>query len=467
MRILLVLTEINQRFGSLGAAHGLMSISAYLKQNGCTDIHFGYYPDKDYLEKWQEDLQTIQPQLVGIYTTAPQFQFIRKMVQTVSNPDVFVILGGPHPTIFPQCLEQTPRLNAICRGEGEYPLLDLARALDQGSDVSPIKNLWIRANGQIIRNEARPLIQDLDSLPFVDRELRDHQQVIDNWGLSQIRILAGRGCPFSCTFCSNHRIRKVQEGRYVRFRSANHIIEEIKLLRTRYRFNEILFDDDICWIDRKLVHEFADRYKKEIGLPFMFSGRVEILDRDKLTRLKEAGATRVGFGVEHGDQTFRQNVLRRKMTNKQILEVSQIAKEVGLQVKTLNMVGLPGETPELHQATVRLNQQIQPDVAGISIFYPLPGTDLYDLCLKEGYLKEENALLGDDDVIYKKSVLEMPQYKQEEIEKSMKWFAFKVFWPYSKIRAVGYRVLLSNYGEWMLTILGKLRQPLRKLLKGL
>jgi anaerobic magnesium-protoporphyrin IX monomethyl ester cyclase len=467
MRILLVLTEINQRFGQLGAAHGLMSISAYLKQNGFTDVHFGYYPDKGYLQQWQEDLVTIKPQLIGIYATAPQFQFIRNMIQAVSDPSIFIILGGPHATIFPQCLEQTPRLNALCLGEGEYPMLELGQALEQGKDYTRIKNLWIKTNGRIIQNPTRPFIQDLDSLPFVDRDLGDHQKVIDNWGLSQVRIMAGRGCPFNCTFCSNHRIRKMQEGGYVRFRSADHIIGEIKELQKKYRFTEILFDDDICWIDRKLVYEFAERYKKEIGLPFMFSGRVEILDRDKLTRLRDAGGTRVGFGVEHGDQGFRNKVLRRKTTNKQMVEISQIAKEVGLQIKTLNMVGLPGETPELHQATIRLNQQIQPDVAGISIFYPFPGTDLYDLCLKEGYLKEEQDVLKDDDVIYKKSILDMPQYKPEAIENSLKWFAFKVFWPYSKIRAIGYRVMLSNYGETLLAILGKFRRPLRKLLKGL
>jgi anaerobic magnesium-protoporphyrin IX monomethyl ester cyclase len=467
MKILLVLTEINQRFGQLGAAHGLMSISAYLKQTGYPDIHFGYYPDKGYLQQWQDDLDKIKPQLIGIYATAPQFQFIQKMIQAVSDPNCFIILGGPHPTIFHQCLEQTPRLNAICIGEGEYPMLELAQVLEQGKDFTRIKNLRIRHQGRIIENPTRPLIQDLDSLPFVDRELGDHQKVIDNWGLSQVRILAGRGCPFNCTFCSNHRIRKMQEGRYVRFRSANHIIEEIKVLQKKYRFNEILFDDDICWIDRNLVYEFAERYKKEIGLPFMFSGRVEILDRDKLTKLKEAGGTRVGFGVEHGDQTFRSQVLRRKTTNKQMLEISRIAREVGLQIKTLNMVGLPGETPELHQATVKLNQQIQPDVAGISIFYPFPGTDLYDLCLKEGYLKEDQAALNDDDVIYKKSILDMPQFEPEAIQKSLKWFAFKVFWPYSKIRAIGYRMMLSDYGEVFLAILGKLRRPLRKLLKGL
>ncbi len=467
MRILLVLTEINQRFGQLGAAHGLMSISAFLKQNGYTDIHLGYYPDRGYLEQWRDDLKRINPQLIGIYTTAPQFQFIQKMVQAVDDPGMFIILGGPHPTIFPQCLEQTSRLNALCIGEGEYPMLELAQALEQGKDYTRIKNLWVKENGRQIQNPTRPFIQDLDSLPFVDRELSDHQKVIDNWGLSQIRILAGRGCPFNCTFCSNHRIRKLQQGAYVRFRSADHIINEIKGLQKKYRFSEILFDDDICWIDRDLVHEFADRYKKEIGLPFMFSGRAEILDRDKLTKLKEAGGTRVGFGVEHGDQNFRNQVLRRKTTNKQMLEVSRIAKEVGLQVKTLNMVGLPGETPELHQATIKLNQQIRPDVAGISIFYPFPGTDLYDLCLEKGYLKEEQDVLKDDDVIYKKSILDMPQYKPEAIENSLKWFAFKVFWPYSKIRALGYRVMLSNYGETLLAILGKFRRPLRKLLKGL
>lgn len=467
MRILLVLTEINQKFGALGAAHGLMSLSAYLKQNGYIDIHFGYYPEKDYLVKWQEDLKRIRPRLIGIYSTAPQFQFIQKMVQTVPDPDMFIILGGPHPTIFPQCLEQTPRLNAICLGEGEYPMLELAQALEQGKDYTLIKSLWVKENGRILRNPTHPFIENLDSLPFVDRELSDHQKVIDNWGLSQIRIMAGRGCPFNCTFCSNHRIRKLQQGGYVRFRSADHIIGEIKELQKKYRFSEILFDDDICWIDRDLVHEFAERYKKEIGLPFMFSGRVEILDRDKLTRLKEAGGTRVGFGVEHGDQTFRQTVLRRKMTNQKILEVARIAKEVGLQVKTLNMVGLPGETLELHQATIKLNQQIQPDVVGVSIFYPMPGTDLYDLCLEKGYIKEDLASLGDEDTIYKKSLLRMPQFQPSEIEKASRWFAFKVFWPFSKVKAVSYRVLYSRYGESLLGFMSHLRRPLRKLLKGL
>ncbi|RPH82779.1 MAG: cobalamin B12-binding domain-containing protein [Desulfobacteraceae bacterium] len=137
MRILLVLTEINQKFGALGAAHGLMSISACLKQEGYTDIHFGYYPDPNYLEKWQEDLNRIKPQIIGIYTTAPQFQFIQKMIQAVESPDPFIILGGPHPTIYPQCLEKTPRLNALCIGEGEYPMLDLARALGSRKRCPP------------------------------------------------------------------------------------------------------------------------------------------------------------------------------------------------------------------------------------------------------------------------------------------------------------------------------------------
>jgi len=231
MRILLVLTEINQKFGALGAAPGLMSISAVLKQNGYKDNHFGYYPDKNYLEKWQEDLKRIRPHLVGIYATVPQFQFIRKMIQAVSDSEPFIIIGGPHPTIFPKCLEETPRLNAICIGEGEYPMLELAQALEEGKGPTRILNLWIRHNVRLIQNPTRPFIQDLDSLPFVDRELGDHQKVIDNWGLSQIRIMAGRGCPFNCTFYSNHRIRKLQSGRYVRFRSVDHIIREIKMLQ--------------------------------------------------------------------------------------------------------------------------------------------------------------------------------------------------------------------------------------------
>ena len=106
------------------------------------------------------------------------------------------------------------------------------------------------------------------------------------------------------------------------------------------------------------------------------------------------------------------------------------------------MVGLPGETLALHQETIRLNQQIQPDVVGSTIFYPMPGTDLYDLCLKEGYIQEEGSALGESDTIFKKSILRMPQFTPEEIEKALRWFTFKVFWPYDKVKALGYRVLV-------------------------
>jgi anaerobic magnesium-protoporphyrin IX monomethyl ester cyclase len=464
MKILFVFTELNQKFGALRSQHGLAFLSAVLKQNGYSDVSLSYFSGTLDLAQWAEDLRCKQPDLIGFYSTAEQFHFIKKLIEVVPQP-IFTIGGGPHPSCYPLCLEAIPRLDAICVGEGEYPLLELVQALEQGRDYSQIKSLWVRRNGEIIKNPTRPFIHHLDELPFEDRELFNTQEAINQYGLSQLRILASRGCPFSCTFCSNKRMSKTQSGPYVRFRSADHLLEELNQLKRKYRFEEIFFDDDIFIMNREIVMEFCQRYPQEIGKPFVFAGRVEACRQDILTALKKAGGRRIDFGVESGHEELRRSILKRKMSNRQIIEATQLAQRVGLQVKTLNMVGLPEETPEKFKETIRINQAIKPEVASLYVFYPYPGTELYDYCLEKGYLHPEESL-PENYISRRDSILELPYFPKKAINQSYRWFAFQVFWSYSPIKAIGYTLINSKHGEFFMAVTKKFRNILRKFLKG-
>jgi anaerobic magnesium-protoporphyrin IX monomethyl ester cyclase len=464
MKIMFVFTELNQKFGALRSQHGLASLSAILKQKTRAEIGFSYFAESLDLGKWEEDLRCFQPDLIGFYSTAEQFHFVKTLIESVPRP-VFTLCGGPHPTCYPLCLESIPRLDAICIGEGEYALLDLVRALETDRDYTTVRNLWVRKNGNIIRNETRPFIAELDELPFEDRELFNTQEAIDKYGFSQLRIMASRGCPFSCTYCSNKRTSKTQLGRYVRFRSADHILGEITAIKSKYHFEEIFFDDDIFMMNREIVEEFCSRYPQEVGKPFVFCGRVEACHKDILTMLREAGGRRIDFGLESGHEDLRRTIMKRKMSNRQIIEATRLARSVGLQVKTLNMVGLPEETPEKFQETVKINQEINPDVVSISIFYPYPGTELYDYCREKNYLDPQESL-PENYVSRRESLLELPGFSKEEIARCFRWFGFHVYKKHSLIKAIGYKLIYSQHGEFFLNLSKKFRKILRKILKG-
>jgi anaerobic magnesium-protoporphyrin IX monomethyl ester cyclase len=153
------------------------------------------------------------------------------------------------------------------------------------------------------------------------------------------------------------------------------------------------------------------------------------------------------------------------MSNRQIIEATQLAQKVGLQVKTLNMVGLPEETPEKFKETIRINQAIKPEVASLYVFYPYPGTELYDYCLEKGYLHPEESL-PENYISRRDSILELPYFPKKAINQSYRWFAFQVFWSYSPIKAIGYTLINSKHGEFFMAVTKKFRNILRKFLKG-
>jgi len=464
MKIFLLFTEINQKFGPLYYQHGLASISALLKKHGFTSISLIHIDSESALPKWQSYINKHKPDILGIYSTTEQFPYIKKLIENI-HKDIFTICGGPHPTCNPMCIKDLSRLDAVCIGEGEYPMLELTTALKHGRDHLKIKNLWFRDRSRILKNDTRLFTETLDVLPFEDRELFRLQQSIDRYGLGQVRVMTSRGCPYHCTYCANKHIGSSQPGQYFRLRPVGHIMDELLALNQKYRFDEVFFDDDIFMADPATRKEFCKRYKEDIGKPFVFCGHIDRCSEEMLKDLKNAGGRRIDFGIESGNEGLRRKILKRNMTNEKIIHITKIAKRVGLQVKTLNMVGLPEETAEKHMDTVMLNRKIQPDVASIFVFYPYPGTELYKYCINKSYFDPDKPI-PEGYVSRRSPLLDLPCFSKSEITRCFERFGFRIYRKSSLKKALLYTALYSSYGEMLMKITARLRNILVRLFPG-
>jgi len=374
----------------------------------------------------------VKPDLIGFSSVTNQFPYMKLYAKWIKEEvDLPVVCGGIHATLSPEEVIACDDINVVCIGEGEYPLLELANRLESGKEYDRIENFWVRKEGTVIRNPLRPLISNLDELPFPDREIFPYEKVLRRRG-GQADFLAGRGCPYSCTYCCNYAIRKIHEGkgRYVRIRSISNVLEEIKRVTDKYGslVKELSFDDDTFTLMHGWVKEFCEAYGKEFDHPFSCNARVDTVNKEVLAALKKAGCDIIKIGVESGNEWLRRNVLKRSMTNEQIIKACKTAHDLGLKVHVFNMIGLPFETSSMIEETIELNRLIAPDRVQTSIFYPYPKTELYEICKEEGFLTDKYKKSYFDDG----TTLNLPTLSQEQI--NMYYAKFKELAAESYIR---------------------------------
>ena len=300
---------------------------------------------------------------------------------------VLTVWGGPHPTYFPEIINENG-IDIICRGEGDYVLLDLANAIDRDENVAEIRNLWVKEDGRIRKNLLRPLVDNLDTLPFQDRNLyyASYPSLKNN---PHKIFLGGRGCPYACTFCFNEQLRNMYRGlgKYVRFRSPSNIIEEIENVRQRYPLKTVFFNDDIFVLDPVWLKEFLVLYANEVSLPFYATARADTLAEDTVRLLKKAGCKCVSFAIESGNEEIRNKILGKKITNQQIIDAGRILKKYGIRFATFNMVGIPGETAQDAFKTMEINVTIGTDYPRCSFLTPYPGTRIAEYAKRMGYIE--------------------------------------------------------------------------------
>ena len=465
MKVLFVYTDINVRGGAQSYQFGIGSISAVLKTHGHeTRLHYMFGDCNP--QALLAEISSYQPDLIAFPAVSPQYQYVRKVFESLpmERPRPFTLLGGQHATLCPDCIREIPNLDAICIGEGEYPTLELLEALRDGKSVNGIRNLVIKqADGSLIENPTRCFIDDLNTLPFPDRELFDTQAIIDS-DFKTALFMFSRGCPYKCSFCSNHALRTKQDGTYVRFRSVDSCIQEIRNVVDRYDVRALYFNDDCFTVSKPFVKAFCDAYKAEFKLPFDINARPETLSDEMCAMLAAAGCRRISIGIECGDEAFRKEVLKRSMTNDRIVAAFESCRKAGIKTKSFNIVGFPGETPAIFNETVKLNERINPDSVIIGIFEPYPGTELADVCIAERYIDDtraDQAFIGRTDTI-----LNMPGFPRTEILRSFRTFAYRVYKKHDFKKAVMLRVYYSRYGQFLIAMLAPFKNILRKIGMG-
>lgn len=415
MHILLVYFDFMKGAGGK-YYEGLASISACLKQKGYR-VELYHITEKLLKEKFLDAFENLysDADLVGFSSTSNVFPYVTEysLALKTAFPQKLTICGGPHPTLLPEDFLESPGLDMICRGEGEYVMLELCERLESGGEFTSIEGLWIKQGQHVYRNPMRAPIQDLDALPFPDRSLFDYEHSIDK-KMNHLPFMGSRGCPYHCTHCCNHAFKKLYpEGNsYVRYKSPDRLINEIKSAITQYpETQNIAFDDDILLLKKSWYQRFLPKYQQTIRKPFCCNTRFELIRPDLLDQLKQAGCYRIHIGLESGNSYIRTEVLRRKQSGEMILSAGQIIKEKQMPLSLYNMVGIPNETLSHVLDTVKYNALLEASHMQVSIFYPYPATDLYNLCIREGFLTKKKL----DSYFESDTVLQLPGFPVKKI----------------------------------------------------
>ncbi len=354
-------------------------------------------------------LRKLRPDIVAFSITSFGYGWALELAALAKKEvGAISLFGGPHPTFSPDFAKKA-EVDYACVGEGEGAFLDFVRAVARGQDPGAIQNIVSRnGDGTLRRNPLRPLVQDLDTIPFPDRSIHFKHSVLRD--LPYKRFAVGRGCPYGCTFCFNNAARGMYAklGRYVRHRSPENVVAEILEVKERYGIGVVGIVDDTFTSSRKWTLKFLELYRQEVKLPFVCVVRANELDEEVAEALGTSGCRYASFGLEAGSEKLRNTVLGRRMDDAQIKRAAELLHKNRVKFLTYNMFGIPGETAEDGMRTIKLNVEIGTDLFGTSIFQPLVGTALFEYCKKEGYLDADYKVEDTDKLTVDSPLKKMP-----------------------------------------------------------
>jgi len=391
----------------------------------------------------QKRIEEFRPDIIGFSSNSGEYGFCCSLAAAIKEKcNIPILFGGVHPTVVPEEVINEEYIDIICVGEGEEALVELLNNMESGSDIHSIRNLWFKSNSRIIKNGPRQLAEDLDLLPFPDRELFHYGRYIEA-SSGSIDIMSGRGCPYMCSYCINPALHNLHanEKKLVRQRSVDNVLEEIVQIKKKYAFSHIDFQDDVFALKKSWIFEFSEKYGKAFRIPFTCNARVEFIDKEICAALKQAGCLMLNMGIEAGNEKIREKVLKRRVSNEKIIHAFQMAKDAGLKTYSFNMVGLPFETREDIQETIALNQKVKPDILQVSIFQPYPGTALQKLCIEKGWLTNKEIHFSHQ----MKSTLKYPHITNKEIQQLKKTFRFRVIYKHNLIKSLFVLLFDLNY----------------------
>ncbi len=396
MKILLVnppwklsIKSVYSKTGAIYPPLGLAYIAAYLKKS--IDI------DADILDArglglsfddYREELKNGRYTLVGIisYTPTSEDTAAAARIAKQIDPETTVVIGGPHATILTDTVLADPHVDLIVKGEGEETFKELVTAISNKTSLHDIAGISFKEDGRIHHNPQRPVIADIDQIPFPARnKLPMHIYRPASGAYKRLpvtSIITSRGCPFQCSFCS-----KAIFGSSVRQASPELVIEEIKSLIGDYHIKELYFCDDSFTLKRERIVEICElMIRHGLDLTWSCSTRVNLVDVDLLKLMKRAGCISIGYGVESGDERIL-SMIKKGVSLSQVSDTIKQTRDAGIESRTSYIFGFPGENPDTMTKTLNFAKTLNSDFVIFNLAIPLPGTEIYRLAKEKGVLK--------------------------------------------------------------------------------
>ena len=386
-----------------------------------------YYSGLGY-DEIESRIKAIDPHIVGL---SIQFSFNERSALNLArfikkmNPQIILILGGPHPTVRFDELLSNEDIDYIIIGEGEETIVDLIDALKYKKNVEEVKGIAFKKNNKIIRTGLRKNVANLDLIPFPAWELLPMENYFRAHKLKRspiryimdsryVSVITSRGCPYSCNFCSIHSTM----GRKFRPRNPGMVITEIEYLKKKYGIKHVNFEDDNISLDLnrfKQICKLIIDHKLNITWSTPNGIRADKLDEDAVRLMKQSGCKRVFVAPESGVQRVLEEIIHKKMDLSKIEDAIRMFKKYKITVDASFVIGLPGETKDDIENTIRYAIKLKNlgvKYSGFNIATPLYGTDLYKEVISKGYLKKN---VSSDLFSTNEAVIETPEYTADEI----------------------------------------------------
>ncbi len=404
-------------------------------------------------------LRDAKPRMFCFTAVSTQYPIVRDFARYIKSvdPSILVAIGGSHTTLMPEDVIKDECFDVICIGEGEAAILTLAERVEAEEPWGEIPNMWVRdpETGEVIKTPPRSFNMELDELPAIDRQIWDPWITFPD---RNVPVLVGRGCPFRCTYCSNHKLQAVAPGKYVRFRSPENVIAEIKSLRTRYHdMRSVYLEVETITSNMRYamtffeaLRDFNSQFDKNEKIQFGINCTLTTALISKTERfhafaklLKDANVSFANVGLESGSQRVRDEVLRRpKYSNDSFEEFVRVMKENGLDVNVFVLMGVPGETLEDFKETVMVCRATQPTLIYLSIFYPYPGTDLHEVAMNHRMLPDglrDNPVVAERTRVY----IDLKDFPKWRVQFEYFFFWFRVYGGHRPFMQVAARTVVG------------------------
>ncbi|MBI3735866.1 radical SAM protein, partial [Candidatus Sumerlaeota bacterium] len=333
----------------------------------------------------EKELRSFQPDMLVMSITTPSLHDDMKAAELAKQVDskIITIAKGAHfNTLDVKSLEKYPALDVVLRGEYE----ETCRELAEGKPLSEIQGLTYRAGGdRIVKNPDRPFVDNLDAIPFPARHLAKNDLYRrPDTGELQTTILTNRGCPFHCIYCLANQV----SGTKNRYRSVENVMGEIRECVEKHGIRNFLFRSDLFTQNKKWVINLCKAIiDSGLNIEWASNSRVDTVNPEVLGWMKKAGCWIIAFGVESGNQETLDKI-DKSAKAEDAFKAVQMVREAGIKSSVYLLIGLPWDTRETIAEQMEFARKLNPDVLEYFYTYPFPGTPLYDVCVKEGLIKE-------------------------------------------------------------------------------